>query len=221
MSTISCMRIWNRKNRNRFPLAVLLKVDPQDYQRVKFTSEATVYKINMQKNGTTKDVQLAESMSYKETPLPDTKTMGPKPPQYLEGTTHTFQFHFDTGGTSKRSDFVLGKVFRNATLSLPAQPPQKSTHPAPSEEEPEHIQMAKPSSLALLTTASNQPDIVEDAMIEPRETKSTPPYDQQATTTQKGNELSKLPQLSTRKALFKNNPQAETYEIVKKIKHDD
>ncbi|GKB07006.1 DNA helicase [Tanacetum coccineum] len=37
------------RTRNRFPLATLLEVNPQNYQRVKFTSTATIYKINSQK----------------------------------------------------------------------------------------------------------------------------------------------------------------------------
>nr|GEV09943.1 hypothetical protein [Tanacetum cinerariifolium] len=34
------------KARHRFPLAVLLEVDPQNYQCARFTTEATIYKIN-------------------------------------------------------------------------------------------------------------------------------------------------------------------------------
>ncbi|GKD96729.1 hypothetical protein Tco_1380626, partial [Tanacetum coccineum] len=47
----------------------------------------------------------------------------------LEGTTHTFQFHFDTMVTSRRPDFVLDKVFKNPILALP--PPLPTEAPAP------------------------------------------------------------------------------------------
>ncbi|GKD63592.1 nucleic acid-binding, OB-fold protein [Tanacetum coccineum] len=52
------------KTRNCFPLAVLLEVYPQNYQRVRFTSKASIYKINTQKSGTTKNAQLTERKSY-------------------------------------------------------------------------------------------------------------------------------------------------------------
>ncbi|GKA35542.1 DNA helicase [Tanacetum coccineum] len=38
----------------------------------------------------------------------------------LEGTTHTFQFHFDIGITARRPNFILDEVFKNPTLALPA-----------------------------------------------------------------------------------------------------
>ncbi|GJT40020.1 DNA helicase [Tanacetum coccineum] len=37
----------------------------------------------------------------------------------LEGTTHTFQFYFDTGSTDKRPDFVSDTVFKPPTPLLP------------------------------------------------------------------------------------------------------
>ncbi|GJZ48476.1 probable aspartyl aminopeptidase [Tanacetum coccineum] len=52
--------VEQEKNRNRFPLAVLLEVDPQNYQRVKFTSEATIYKIH-KRNGITKGGHLRKT----------------------------------------------------------------------------------------------------------------------------------------------------------------
>ncbi|GJR97950.1 hypothetical protein Tco_0270124 [Tanacetum coccineum] len=52
--------VEQEKNRNRFPLAVLLEVDPQNYQRVKFTSEATIYKIH-NRNGITKGGHLRKT----------------------------------------------------------------------------------------------------------------------------------------------------------------
>ncbi|GJW22093.1 DNA helicase [Tanacetum coccineum] len=144
----------------------------------------------------------------------------PQSLKQLEGTTHTFQFHFDTWSTSKRLDFILDIVFKNPTLSLPAPPPQKLTDPAPNIVEPLHIQPAEPPSPVLSTTSRNQLEHVEADIMEPPEAQSTPPNDQWTTTIQKGNEPSKLPQPSTQKALFKSDPEAKTSEIVKKIKHD-
>ncbi|GKE02020.1 DNA helicase [Tanacetum coccineum] len=45
----SCWRyqdLEQEKNRNRFPLATLLEVDPENYQNVRFTTQAILYKIN-------------------------------------------------------------------------------------------------------------------------------------------------------------------------------
>ncbi|GJZ83397.1 DNA helicase [Tanacetum coccineum] len=126
--------------RNRFPLSVLLEVDPQNYQRVRFTTVATIFKINTQRrcycfkaivndgstttsitcfsdqaNTLTRDCNevLAETMNKDPYTLPPSL-------KELEGTTHTFQFHFDTGSTAKRPDFILDIVFKNPTLALPA-----------------------------------------------------------------------------------------------------
>ncbi|GKA68952.1 hypothetical protein Tco_0775016, partial [Tanacetum coccineum] len=92
----------------------------------------------------------------------------------LEGTTHTFRFHFDTRSTSNGPDFVLEfsrmphysyqhQLLRNSPtmandLSQPAQSTQKLTPTPAIEEEQEQVQKTKPPSPALSTTASNQPD---------------------------------------------------------------
>nr|GEU61310.1 DNA helicase [Tanacetum cinerariifolium] len=41
----------------------------------------------------------------------------------LEGTTHVFQFHFNSGSSSRRRDLVLDRVFKSTVLPLPAPPP--------------------------------------------------------------------------------------------------
>ncbi|GKB13505.1 hypothetical protein Tco_0847428 [Tanacetum coccineum] len=50
--------------------------------------------------------------------------------QELEGTTHIFQVHFDTGSSAKRPDFVLDTVFKPTALFLPVPTP---IQPPPSE----------------------------------------------------------------------------------------
>nr|GEZ78768.1 hypothetical protein [Tanacetum cinerariifolium] len=49
----------------------------------------------------------------------------------LKGTTHTFQFHFDSGITSRRPDFVLDTVFPNPALPMLAPPPQNLPNSPP------------------------------------------------------------------------------------------
>ncbi|GJR38151.1 hypothetical protein Tco_1213835 [Tanacetum coccineum] len=109
----------------------------------------------------------------------------------LEGTTHVFQFHFDSESISRRRDLVLDRVFKSAMLPLPAPPPQvipyeliikeqpratqvseptlpsstlppQTTAAAPiSEDQPEATQPPKLLSLVLSTTTSNQPEVVK------------------------------------------------------------
>nr|GFB17222.1 hypothetical protein [Tanacetum cinerariifolium] len=47
----------------------------------------------------------------------------------LEGTTHIFQFLFDTMATSKRPDFILDKVFKRPVLTLPPPSPIQAPEP--------------------------------------------------------------------------------------------
>ncbi|GJV46178.1 hypothetical protein Tco_1430714 [Tanacetum coccineum] len=80
-------------------------------------------------------------------------------------------------------------------------------------------QTAEPASPILLAIPKNESQIVEIAIKVPPEEQYTPPSDQQTMSVQKGNESTKLPEASTRNALFENDPEVET-EIVKKLKHD-
>nr|GEX94959.1 nucleic acid-binding, OB-fold protein [Tanacetum cinerariifolium] len=75
----------------------------------------------------------------------------------LEGTTHIFQFHFDTNSTSRKKDFVLDTVFTNTIL--PLTPPVKHVEPKPiSPELPKPIMLTETPIRALSRTASNQFD---------------------------------------------------------------
>nr|GEV37712.1 DNA helicase [Tanacetum cinerariifolium] len=59
--------------------------------------------------------------------------------QQLQGSTHIFQFHFDTMTSSRRPDFVLDKVFLRPTLALPQPEPIEAPEPdtASSQETPQ------------------------------------------------------------------------------------
>ncbi|GJS95957.1 DNA helicase [Tanacetum coccineum] len=123
------------RTRNRFPLATLLKINPQNYQLQYLES-------TRKKNGTTKDApSAAKSYSFKAIVSDGSATTSitcfsnqantltrdihevlaeladknpyhiPESLRQLEGTTHTFQFYFDTLSTSRRPDFVLDTVF--------------------------------------------------------------------------------------------------------------
>ncbi|GJY85202.1 DNA helicase [Tanacetum coccineum] len=264
------------KTRNRFPLATLFDLNPQNYEArnsstgVRFTSEATIYKINTQKkcycfkaiinDGTaTMSVTCFSDNTntlirecndiLAELPNKDPYEL-PSALKDLEGTTHVFQFHFDSGSSSRRRDLVLDRVFETPVLPLPAPPtqiiapeplieeqprasqvseptlpsstlPLQTTTLAPiSENPPETIQHAKPLSPALSTTASNQPEVVEPETAETKEPESTPPATPETVKPVKGDQETNLPKASARKSLFKTQAEADTSKGTKKAKHD-
>ncbi|GKD68704.1 hypothetical protein Tco_1322794 [Tanacetum coccineum] len=169
----------------------------------------------------------------------------------LEGTTHVFQFHFDSGSTSRRRDLVLDKVLETAVLPLPAPPPQvvppeaivqeqpkvtQVSEPAPpsptlppqttidapiSEDQPQATQLPKPLSPALSTTASNQPEIIEPETAEIKEHQTTPPATVETIKPIKGDQPTNLPKTSTRKSLFKPETETDTSKGTKKAKHNN
>ncbi|GJT35770.1 nucleic acid-binding, OB-fold protein [Tanacetum coccineum] len=93
----------------------------------------------------------------------------------LEGTTHTFQFHFDSESTSKRLDFVLDRVFKPTMLSLTAPSAQNIAPASTSQEQPEKMQPPKSLSPALSTIASNEPENDEEVLPEAAPLKRTEP----------------------------------------------
>ncbi|GJU93486.1 hypothetical protein Tco_1318242 [Tanacetum coccineum] len=121
--------------RIRFPFAILLEVDPHNYQRVRFTTKATIYKINTRKK-----------CIFERTGI---------------DTTHMFQFHLDTGSTSKRPDFILDTVFKNLTMSLPAPPIPSPTNLAAGSADSTQKQTAEPASPISLAIPNNESQIVE------------------------------------------------------------
>ncbi|GJX42382.1 DNA helicase, partial [Tanacetum coccineum] len=92
----------------------------------------------------------------------------------LEGTSHIFQFHFDSTSTSRKIDFVLDRVFKDTILPLPA-PPIQHAPPEPTlTKQPEPVPLAKTLSPALSTTTSNklnpQQDIISPSQQSPTKT---------------------------------------------------
>ncbi|GKB30292.1 DNA helicase [Tanacetum coccineum] len=251
------------KTRNRFPLATIFDLDPQNYEGVRFTSEATIYKINTQKKWYYQRCASCRLQVIPGDPFPACKNHGPQPIlvyrgcddilaelpnkdpyelpsalKDLEGTTHVFQFHFDSGSTSRRRDLVLDRVFERTVLPLPAPPPQviplepiieeqptASQVPEPtaapiSKHQPEVIQHTKPLSPALSTIASNQPEVFEPKIAETKEPQSTPPPTPETVKPIKGDQQTNLPKTSARKSLFKTEPEPDTSKGTKKAKHD-
>ncbi|GJZ24604.1 DNA helicase [Tanacetum coccineum] len=156
------------KTRNRFPLATLLEVDPQNYQAIVSDGSTTVSItcFSDQANSLTKDVHevLAEISDKDPYHLPESLIQ-------LEGTTHTFQFRFYTMSTSKRPVFVLDIVFPDIPLPLPAPPSQNPIQHAEAIIEPPHVQTLEtmnpqPAPLSLPEpppeNSTNFPAIVPD-----------------------------------------------------------
>nr|GEX70653.1 hypothetical protein [Tanacetum cinerariifolium] len=161
--------------RNRFPLATIFDLDPQNYEGVRFTSEATIYKINTQKKWYYQRCTSCKLQVIPGDPFPTCKNHGPQPtPVY-------------SGSSSRRRDLVLDRVLESTVLPLPAPPPQviplepiieeqprasqvlEPTAATISEHQPEAIQHTKPLSPTLSTPTSNQPEVVEPETAETKE----------------------------------------------------
>ncbi|GKA12140.1 DNA helicase [Tanacetum coccineum] len=111
------------KYQNRFPLATLLEVDPQNYQVIPGDPIPICKNHWPQLNLTyrTQANSLIKDCNDLLAKLPDRNPYQLPPAlKELEGTTHIFQFHFDTNSTSRRKDFVLDTVFKKIALPLPA-----------------------------------------------------------------------------------------------------
>ncbi|GKC73958.1 nucleic acid-binding, OB-fold protein, partial [Tanacetum coccineum] len=67
------------KHRNRFPLATLLEVNPQNYQRARFTSHATIYKISTQNKWYYERCTECKNQVIPGDPIPTCKNHGPQP----------------------------------------------------------------------------------------------------------------------------------------------
>nr|GEX32870.1 DNA helicase [Tanacetum cinerariifolium] len=139
----------------------------------------------------------------------------------LEGTTHIFQFHFDTNSTTRKKDFVLDTVFTNTRLSVPT-PTIEHAEPKPiSPELPQPVILTEAASPTLSTTVSNQFDpqlnITSPSQQLPirlgqpgdRVIQSTPPQIENPTEAHKGNKPTNPTAPSARKALFKDTSQIE------------
>nr|GFA49305.1 nucleic acid-binding, OB-fold protein [Tanacetum cinerariifolium] len=67
--------------RNRFPLAVLREIDPQNYQRVRFTTQATIYSISVQRRWYYQKCSACGQKLIQEVPFPKCKDHGPQTSQ--------------------------------------------------------------------------------------------------------------------------------------------
>ncbi|GJU92527.1 DNA helicase [Tanacetum coccineum] len=221
------------RTRNHFPLATLLEVNPQNYQRVRFTSEATIYKINTQREWYYQKCMRCGKKVITEVLIPKCKSHGPQattlysfwpkiadknpfhlPPSLkeLKGTTHTFQFHFDSGITLRRPDFVLDTVFLNPALPMLALPPQNLPHSPPTAVDPLVTKNVEPSSPA--------PHPMEPNVPTPTEIHTTPPSHQHQAKTQKILRKMNRNTHLTRRILFPDEPEAKSSEVTKKMKHE-
>nr|GEU60408.1 hypothetical protein [Tanacetum cinerariifolium] len=135
----------------------------------------------------------------------------------LEGTTHIFQFHFDTMVTSRRPDFILDKVFEHPVLALsppaPIQAPEPYVIPEGHHTSPE-------ADATLTNTNLGNPDLPEPPKPHtPPATISQPTITETSIMTSEHEPISKegthkhLPKASTHKALFEHQPETDPTEI--------
>ncbi|GKB15919.1 DNA helicase [Tanacetum coccineum] len=156
------------KFQNRFPLATLLEVNPQNYQGIQ-TQYARIMDLNQLQHigdgsGTisltcfsNEANSLVKDCTELLNELPDKNPYQlPLALKELEGTTHTFQFHFDINSTLKRKVFILDTVFTNIVPPL-LTPPAEYTVPKPiSTELPTAVMRTETCTPALSRTASNE-----------------------------------------------------------------
>ncbi|GKA16860.1 hypothetical protein Tco_0696697 [Tanacetum coccineum] len=102
----------------------------------------------------------------------------------LEGTSHIFQFHFDSTSTSRKIFFVLDKVFKDTILPLPAPPIQHALPEPTFTEQPEPTPLAKPLSPALSTTATNELNPQENIIASSQQSPTKTPESVHPTKTQ-------------------------------------
>ncbi|GJY46764.1 nucleic acid-binding, OB-fold protein, partial [Tanacetum coccineum] len=268
------------KNQNRFPLATLLAVNPQNYLRARFTSDASAYKISTQNKWFYERCASCGKQVIPSHPIPTCKNHGPQPtPTYraiigdgsgtislacfskqanclvkdinellaetpdrnpyhlpaalkeLEGTNHIFQFHFDVNSTSNRKPLPEQMVFPEImvtppvgpvpTFPLSSEPPQTPPNLSPTEPEPIPIPMNAPTSPALSTTVSNEPQSSVPDIQKPTHPKTTPPGNQNLIEPSKEPKRKNPTESSTRRALFMNNQELEPTKDTKKRKHED
>nr|GEX69255.1 hypothetical protein [Tanacetum cinerariifolium] len=142
----------------------------------------------------------------------------------LEGTTHIFQFHFDTMVTSRRPGFILDNVFEHPVLALP--PPAPIQAPEPYVI-PEGHHTSPEAKATLTNTSLGNPDLPEPPKPHTLPaTISQPTIIETNIITSEHEPMSKegthkhLPKASTRKALFEHQPETDPTEVSKKHKKD-
>ncbi|GKA28000.1 hypothetical protein Tco_0714168 [Tanacetum coccineum] len=173
------------KFRNRFSLATLFDADPQNYEGVRFTSEATIYKINTQKkcycfkaiiNDGTATMSVTCFSDQANTLIRDCNgilaELPNKDPYELPSALKDLEVIPPEPIIQEQPRVT--QVFEPDPPS-PTLPPQTTTDAPISEDQPEATQPPRPLSPALSTTASNQPEVVEPKIAETKELQSTPP----------------------------------------------
>ncbi|GJZ17940.1 DNA helicase [Tanacetum coccineum] len=219
------------KMRNRFPLAILHDVDPQNYQfdsPQKLSSTVSAHNdVAMVNDGsaTTSITCFSEAHTFTTNVNEVVEQLVDKNPyilppnlQQLQGTTHIFQFHFDSMTSSRRPDFVLDRVFPKTQLTLPPPEPTETveTHITPETQQtydnkepeqpdkPEEITQTQ-SPISQMTTS---PPIAETDT-------DTPTYKHISDTK---NTDTNAPKLSIKKPLFQDEPHTSNPQTPKKQK---
>nr|GEV38634.1 nucleic acid-binding, OB-fold protein [Tanacetum cinerariifolium] len=99
-------------------------VNIMDHKRLKFTATTPITCFSDQAHTLTRNVNEVVAELKDKNPFALPLCL-----QQLQGTTHIFQFHFDTMSSSRRPDFVLDKVFPTPTLALPQPEPIHTPEP--------------------------------------------------------------------------------------------
>ncbi|GJR38228.1 hypothetical protein Tco_1213912 [Tanacetum coccineum] len=140
-----CSTEQEEQMRNRYSLESLLNINPQHYQRIKFTTEATFVEISSAKGCTI----LCSYPVVNGTEDKDTHHV-PDALNQVENTTHIFQYHFGKGARPWDLDFTLDAVFKPTTQPLLSLLSPQATTPPSSET------LQQTTSIVTTTTTPNE-----------------------------------------------------------------
>ncbi|GKD57581.1 DNA helicase [Tanacetum coccineum] len=154
------------KHRNRFPLATLLEVNPQNYQRARFTSHATIYKISTQNKWYYERCTECKNQVIPGDPIPTCKNHRPQPtPTYSNQVNSLIKDCNELlAELSDKNPYHLPsalkelEVFPNTILPLPTLPVEHVEPEPVSPQLPKPVILTEPPSPALSRTANNQFD---------------------------------------------------------------
>ncbi|GJV93168.1 DNA helicase [Tanacetum coccineum] len=183
------------KHRNRFPLATLLEVNPQNYQRARFTSHATIYKISTQNKWYYERCTECRNQVIPGDLIPTCKNHGPQP-------TPTYSYCFkaiigDGSGTISLTCFSnqVNSLIKDCNELL-AELSDKNPYHLPSalkelEESPTRLEQPEdPMKSQQEKEPADLPPLSTDMSTHIQALQSTPPQIENPTDARKGSKPS-------------------------------
>ncbi|GJR43766.1 DNA helicase [Tanacetum coccineum] len=206
-NTVPILNIDNQRHQNqeeenhrhRFPLATLLEVNPQNYQRARFTSHAIIYKISTQNKWYYERCTSCRNQVILGDPIPTCKNHGPQPT-----TTYSNQ----ANSLIKDCNELLAELSDKNPYHLP--PTLKELEESPTRLE----QLEDPMKSQQEKEPADLPPLSTDMSTHIQALQSTPPQIENPTEAHKGSKPSNPTRPSARKALFKDTLEIESPQLM-------